>query len=96
MKIMIENVIRKIKPRALFRYKDCIIWYFSFDGEVYDQIQLSQYSHIWTRGLANYRGRALTTGCNGYGECSFKTEFLDMTTLRWSAGTDFPFGDRDK
>ena len=89
---MIENVIRKIDPRDFF----AITVAFSFDGEVYESIILSQYSHIWTRGLANYRGKALTTGCNGYGDCSFKTELLDMTTLRWSEGQDFPFGDRDK
>ena len=89
---MIENVIRKIEPREFFE----IIVAFSFDGEVYESVVLSQYSHIWTRGLANYRGKALTTGCNGYGDCSFKTELLDMTTLRWSEGQDFPFGDRDK
>ena len=92
MKIMIENAIRKIEPRAF----SAITIAFSFDGEVYESIILSQYSHIWTRGLANYRGKALTTGCNGYGECSFKTEFLDMTTLRWSEGPEFPFGDKDK
>ena len=78
MKLMIENVIRKIEPRDFFE----IIVAFSFDGEVYESIILSQYSHIWTRGLANYRGKALTTGCNSFGECSFKTELLDMATLR--------------
>ena len=61
---------------------------FSFDGEVYESIILSQYSHIWTRGLANYRGKALTTGCNSFGECSFKTELLDMTTLRQGLKSD--------
>ena len=43
---------------------------------------MSTYSHIWTRGLANYRDKALTTGCNSFDECSFKTELLNMTTLR--------------
>ena len=78
MKLMIENVIRKITLCAFF----AITVASSFDGEVYESIKLSQYSHIWTRGLANYRGKALTTGCNSFGECSFKTELLDMTTLR--------------
>ena len=59
-----------------------------FDGEVFKSIGLSQYSHIWTRGLANYRGKALTTGCNSFGECSFKTELLDMTTLRQGLKSD--------
>ena len=90
--MMTEDVIRKIEPPAFYAIKIA----FSFDGEVYESVMLSKYSHIWTRGLANYRGKALTTGCNGYGACSFKTEFLDMRTLRWSEGPDFPFGDRDK
>ena len=73
-----------------------LIYELSFDGEEYDSIVLSKYSHIWTLGLANYRGKALTSGCNSFGECKFKTELLDMNTLRWSDGPDYPFGDRDK
>ena len=55
---------------------------FSFDGDAFVSIGSSKYSHIWTRGLANYKGQALTTGCNSFDECSFKTELLNMTTLR--------------
>ena len=73
-----------------------LIYELSFDGEEYDSIVLSKYSHIWTLGLANYRGKALTSGCNSFGDCKFKTELLDMNTLRWSDGPDYPFGDRDK
>ena len=73
-----------------------LIYELSFDGEEYDSIVLSKYSHIWTLGLANYRGKALTSGCNSFGDCKFKTELLDMSTLRWSDGPDYPFGDRDK
>lgn len=51
----------------------------SFDGEVYKAVkEESKYSHNWTLGLANYRGQALTTGCNHFEDCSFKTELLDM------------------
>ena len=50
---------------------------------------------MWTLGLANYKGKALTTGCNSFYGCSFKTELLDMETLTWSDGRDYPFGDRD-
>ena len=55
----------------------------------------STYSHGNTRGLANYKGKALTTGCEAWplgAECSFKTEIMDMTTLKWTDGPDFPFG----
>ena len=51
---------------------------------------------MWTLGLANYKGKALTAGCNSFDVCSFKTELLDMETLRWSDGRDYPFGDRDQ
>ena len=50
-------------------------------------VEMSMYSHQWTLGLANYKGKALTTGCNDFNECSFKTELLDMETLR----VDFKF-----
>ena len=70
---------------------------FSFDGEVYREIDMkSRYEHHWTLGLANYKGIALTTGCNSFGACSFKTELLYITTERWYDGPDFPYGDRDK
>ena len=68
---------------------------FSFDGENYAQVEDSKYSHDQTFGLGNYRGKAFTTGCyyiQARG-CTSKvaTEFLDMTTLKWSDGPDYPF-----
>ena len=55
-------------------------------------MESSKYSHIYTHSLANYKGRAITTGC-GYDnyDCSFKTEIFDMNTMKWSDGPDFPF-----
>ena len=41
--------------------------------------------------MGNYMGKALTTGCYGSG-CEVKTELMDMTTLRWTDGPDYPFG----
>ena len=35
-------------------------------------------------------GKAFVTGCDGQ-ECGVKTEFMDMTTLEWSNGPDYPF-----
>ena len=65
---------------------------FSFDGENYVQVEDSKYSHDRTYGLGNYRGKAFTTGCRYYG-CTSKvaTELLDMTTMKWSDGPDYPF-----
>ena len=64
----------------------------SFDGENYVQVEDSKYSHDVTLGLGNYRGKAFTTGCNWEG-CTSKvaTEILDMTTMKWSDGPDYPF-----
>ena len=40
--------------------------------------------------MANYQGKALTTGCWS-GSCGLKTELMDMATLTWSAGPDYPY-----
>ena len=61
----------------------------SFDGQSYQFAGSSQYSHRYTRGMANYRGKALTTGCHGGGSCGLKTELMDMDDLTWSAGPDY-------
>ena len=37
-----------------------------------------------------FEGKALTTGCVG-SECSLKTELMDMASLRWIDGPDYPF-----
>ena len=36
------------------------------------------------------KGMALTTGCVG-SECALKTELMDMDTLQWFDGPDYPF-----
>ena len=45
--------------------------------------------------MANYLGKALTTGCyyhaNKDPTCGLKTELMDMNTLTWSGGPDYPF-----
>ena len=42
--------------------------------------------------MANYNGMALTTGCNDdWNVCGVKTELMDMTTLKWTDGPDYPF-----
>ena len=62
-----------------------------FDGQSYQSAGLSEYSHVYTNGVANYLGKALTTGCYDDTECGVKTELMDMNTLSWSAGPDYPF-----
>ena len=71
-------------------------FFLSFDGETYQSAGSSVYSHKTTYGMANYLGKALTTGCNGDSLsddrlCGVKTELMDMNTLTWSAGPDYPF-----
>ena len=68
---------------------------FSFDGDFYHSVESSKYSHLNTYVLANYENKALTTGCqygtvNAESEC-VKTELLNMETLQWSDGPDYPF-----
>ena len=104
MRMMTDNAIRKLnecyfyKADYIFTITDLCMNknLISFDGEKYDSVELSKYSHIWTLGLANYKGSALTTGCNSFGECAFKTELLNMTTQKWSEGPVYPFGGREK
>ena len=64
--------------------------FLSFDGQSYQSAGSSEYSHQITYGLANYRGKALTTGCWS-NLCAVKTELMDMETLSWSAGPNYPF-----
>lgn len=66
---------------------------FSFDGQNYQATEASTYSHRNTLALANYKGKALTTGCySTTSDCSFKTELMDMTTFTWTDGPNYPFG----
>ena len=69
--------------------------FLSFDGVNYQSMESSKYSHLWTYGLANYKGKAIITGCGkDYADCSLKTEIFDINTMEWSDGPDFPFGSR--
>ena len=65
--------------------------FFSFDGEFYHSAGSSTYSHQLTMGMANYKGKALTTGCTNSAGCFVKTELMDMNTLTWTSGPDYPF-----
>ena len=68
-------------------------FFLSFDGENYQSIESAKYSHKYTFGLANYKGKALAVGCwGGNADCSFATELFDLNTMKWSDGPKFPFG----
>ena len=40
--------------------------------------------------MGNYMGKAFVTGHEGQ-EYGVKTELMDMATLEWSNGPDYPF-----
>ena len=79
-----------IRKSAMLRY--IFLFISSFDGENYGRVENSKYSHDVTLGLGNYCDKAFTTGCWSRG-CTSKveTELLDMTTMQWSDGPDYPF-----
>ena len=64
---------------------------FSFDGESFQTAGSSKFSHKETLGLGNYKNQALTTGCKDTSSCGIKTELMNMETLEWSDGPDYPF-----
>ena len=85
---------RRCHTQVLFQnYSNDLI--LRFDGEFYHYAGRSKYSHACTMGMANYLGKALTTGCDdqlsNQSVCSIKTELMDMNTLIWSSGPDYPF-----
>ena len=84
---IIDNATRKYFCETL---AILLNYFLSFDGQSYQSAGSSQYSHRYTRGMANYRGKALTTGCLN-SSCDLKTELMDMTSLTWSAGPDYPY-----
>ena len=78
---MAVKIVRHLLPRYIF----------SFDGMSFETTESSKHSHRLVYGLANYKGKALTTGCNDPGDqpsCLKKTELMDMSTFKWSDGPD--------
>ena len=61
-----------------------------FNGEYFQAAGSSKFGHHNTLGLGNYKNKALTTGCYS-GSCGAKTELMNMETLEWSNGPDYPF-----
>ena len=46
--------------------------------------------------MANYMGKALSTGCNDNLICYLKTELMDLETMQWSNASDYPFSRKFK
>lgn len=65
---------------------------FRFDGEYFHTAGSSKFQHGSTFGMANYKNKALATGGNYAASYNAKTELMDMETLEWSSGPDYPFG----
>ena len=92
--VSLFSMIHNLWTQTLLSYRYVQLFQtfsFRFDGQNFAAIHLSHFSHQHTHGLANYRGKALTTGCQSDDDCSTKTELLDMNTLQWQNGTDYPF-----
>ena len=89
--IILNHAIRKSSEIIITQIKTLL----RFDGQSYHSVENSKYSHRQTNGLANHQGKALTTGCAySNNACSFKTEIMDMTTLKWTESVDYPFGSK--
>ena len=76
-----DNIILLLTFRTFLR----------FDGQDFETVGSSQFSHRETFGLGNYRNYGLTTGCYPASACQVKTELMNMETLQWMSGPDFPF-----
>ena len=72
-------------------------YFFSFDGDKFQETDDSYFDHSETFGLGNYRGKAFITGCSPkssewnyidrWGDkdsCKRRTEIMDMGGLYWS------------
>ena len=65
---------------------------FRFDGEFFQTAGSSKFGHPRTSGIGNYNNKALTTGCDtSSSSCAVKTELMNMETLEWSDGPDYPY-----
>ena len=90
------NAISKLKVEPGWYYRlDNISEFWSlllrFDGEYFHAAGSSKFPHPYTEGMGNYKNKALTTGCSGATSCYVKTELMNMETLQWSNGPDYPF-----
>ena len=97
--ILIVTCTKLAKRKYFWNALTSFIFYSRFDGESYQAAGTSTYHHQ-NAGLANYLGKAFTTGCWASnpslgGNCHYKTELMDMDTLTWSSGPDYPYSNLD-
>ena len=85
----------KVAERKLTKYYTCYLnlyKIFSYDGENFVSVASTRCDHGLTFGLANYRGKALTTGSgNRYSDCYVRTEVYNLETNQWNDAPDYPF-----
>ena len=79
-----------VSTQSLRFEKNICDTFLRFDGKNFLLAGRPKYDHRNIVGLGNYMGKAFVTGCDGP-ECQVKTELMDMTTLEWSYGADYPF-----
>ena len=94
-RILVVTCIKLAKRKCFWNALNSYIFYFRFDGQSYQSAGTSTYHHQ-NAGMANYLGKAITTGCWASnpslgGNCRVKTELMDMDTLTWSGGPDYPY-----
>ena len=68
-----------------------LISIFRFDGESFENVESSKCDHDYTYSLANYRGKALTTGSHYDSDCLVRTEIYDFETNQWNNAPIYPF-----
>ena len=78
------KVITKSSVKREFSIRQQLVRIFSrFDGELFENIGSSKFEHFKSK-IANYRERALVTGCSlKKKKCGSKTEILDVSTFKW-------------
>ena len=86
--IILLNAICMLKVDNIIKSRTRFL---RFDGEYFQTAGSSKFGHRRTVGMGNYKNKALTTGCENNSSCFVKTELMNMETLQWSNGPDFPF-----
>ena len=68
-------------------------FFFRYDGKTFETTANAKCQHDSTLGLANYRGKALTTGSRYSFACGNKTEIYDFESNQWDNAPEYPFAE---
>ena len=81
---LVNNVICKffvsLKVKVHFKFR--------FDGKSVEVAKSTTFEHKYTKHLANYLGKPLTTG--GWDPYHAKTEIMNLENGEWHSGPDYP------